>query len=189
MTLYSIGGVLVESALPLVEVPERRDGTSDCVIRVANAPFDVGGQEPLFDWKTDDGRTWMAGARHARGYLVRFPELAEFSLSADGRRIDLFAADDAPADTIRHLFLDQVFPLARALAGELALHASAIQTSVGAVAFVGATGDGKSTLTASFARAGFRPLADDWSRGAVGRAVRLTRADGSVVTVTLADYY
>jgi len=29
----------------------------------------------------------------------------------------------------------------------------------------------------------------DWSRGAVGRAVRLTRADGSVVTITLADYY
>ena len=93
--------------------------------------------------------------------MIRFPDLAEFVVSKDGRSISVFPAAETPADTIRHLFLDQVFPLSLSLRGELALHAGAVETPLGAVAFLGETGEGKSTLTASFAQSGFPALSDD----------------------------
>jgi len=45
--------------------------------------------------------------------------------------------------------------------GRLTLHASAIKVGVGALAFAGKAGWGKSTLCAAFARMGSTPLADD----------------------------
>jgi hypothetical protein len=45
--------------------------------------------------------------------------------------------------------------------GVLPLHASAIQTENGAIAFAGHSGGGKSTLLAAFQQRGFVPLADD----------------------------
>jgi hypothetical protein len=47
------------------------------------------------------------------------------------------------------------------LRGRLVLHASAVLTPRGAVAFAGETGQGKSTLAASLARRGFSVVADD----------------------------
>jgi len=162
MTRYAIGGFVIASELPLVEGHEASDsGTPLCFVRVASQPLPALAGHPLFEWRNDDGRVWIACAKHCGGYTVRFPGLAEFSVSADGRAIAVFAVDGTPVNTIRHLFLDQVFPLTLPLHGELALHGSAVETPDGAVAFVGTTGSGKSTLTASFASAGFRPLTDD----------------------------
>src|SRR5204863_5999283 len=91
----------------------------------------------------------------------RFPDLALFTLSFDGRSMAVHGLNTTPGETIRHLFLDQVLPLCFSLHGELVLHAAAVSTPAGAAAFVGDTGSGKSTLTASFAQAGVPPLADD----------------------------
>ncbi|MBL0244850.1 MAG: hypothetical protein IPQ22_12960 [Rhodoferax sp.] len=52
-------------------------------------------------------------------------------------------------------------PLALARQGMLVLHASAVEIGDSAVAFIGASGMGKSTLAASFATNGFRFLTDD----------------------------
>src|SRR6185437_15564144 len=45
--------------------------------------------------------------------------------------------------------------------GLLPLHASAVATGEGAIAFLGSSGAGKSSLAAFLARAGYRVLADD----------------------------
>jgi len=60
-----------------------------------------------------------------------------------------------------HLLLDQVIPVFLNKWGRLVLHGSAVCGPSGAIAFVGATGTGKSTLTASFLNHGFPLLTDD----------------------------
>lgn len=62
---------------------------------------------------------------------------------------------------MRHLFLDQVLPLILATAGEHVLHASAVEYEGDAVAFVGESGMGKSTIAAAVAKGRGRILADD----------------------------
>jgi hypothetical protein len=162
MTRYAIGGRIVDSELPLPELPPRGGRIdSQSTLRVlARAPA-VDALDRVFEARLDDGREWMVGLRATNTYVVRFPELALFTLSFDGRSIGVHASNATPAETIRHLFLDQVVPLALSLQGDLVLHAAAIVTAAGAAAFVGDTGEGKSTLAASFAQAGVPPLADD----------------------------
>jgi hypothetical protein len=58
--------------------------------------------------------------------------------------------------------LDQVLPLALSRRGRLLLHASAVHVpGIGALAFAGPTGRGKSTLAAALASRGGRILSDD----------------------------
>jgi len=66
-----------------------------------------------------------------------------------------------PEDTIQHLLLDQVIPLVINLRGGETLHASAILTSHGVVAFAGPAGSGKSTITASLLKMGYPFVSDD----------------------------
>ncbi len=84
-------------------------------------------------------------------------------VSAGGRQIGVCADASVPADTVRHLLIDQVLPLAISHLGHLVLHAGAValQTAGQGVAFIGPAGAGKSTLTASLTDAGCRLLADD----------------------------
>jgi hypothetical protein len=63
--------------------------------------------------------------------------------------------------TLRHLLLDQVLPVLASDGTARGFHASAVMIDGRAVAFVGRTGRGKSTLTASFAAAGHPVVTDD----------------------------
>jgi len=62
---------------------------------------------------------------------------------------------------MQHLYLNQVLPLALSKQGRIVFHASAVETENGAIAFLGESGRGKSTLAASFAAGGQRFLTDD----------------------------
>ena len=112
-------------------------------------------------WNTLDGGTWAEFHRTDLGYLLRFPDLADFLVSQDGQQVTCLPAPEVTEDTSRHLFLNQVLPLALAKQGKLVLHASAVEVGNYAVAFMGESGRGKSTLAASFATNGFRFLTDD----------------------------
>jgi hypothetical protein len=112
---------------------------------------------------TDDGRVWLEILRDETRYVLRFPELAEFVITPSQRQVSCAAADEGVGmATLRHLFLDQVVPHVLALDGSLVLHASAVATERGAVAFLGPSGFGKSSLAAGFAVEGFTLLADDF---------------------------
>ena len=111
-------------------------------------------------WQLASGEDWITFHRDGDTYVLRFPDLADFRISAHGRRVHCDAASDVPEATLRHL-LNQILPLV--LNGQRAtvLHAGAVEVDEGAVAFVGPTGRGKSTLTAALANRGFRFLTDD----------------------------
>lgn len=123
------------------------------------------GHPPFHAWTFPDGTLWAEFHRAEGGYLLRFPELADFRIAVDARAatccVTCFPAPAVPAGTTQHLYLNQVLPLVLSKLGKLVFHASAVEIDGGAVAFVGESGRGKSTLAASFAVSGCRFLTDD----------------------------
>ena len=64
--------------------------------------------------------------------------------------------------TRSHLVIDQLVPHLVSLGGHLVLHASAVAFGGRAVAMIGTSGAGKSSLAAAFLQRGHRLLADDY---------------------------
>jgi hypothetical protein len=116
---------------------------------------------PFHEWFSPQAALWLAFYKDSGGYRLSFPGLADFQISAAGRSIRCWPVPGVLDATIRHLYLNQVLPLALSRQGKLVFHASAVEISNSGVAFFGASGKGKSTLAASFATSGYRFLADD----------------------------
>ena len=117
--------------------------------------------EPFHTWTFPDGTLWTAFYRTNDGYLLRFPDLADFQVSADALHVTGFPVPEVSDATVQHLYLNQVLPLVLSKQGKLVFHASAVEVAGGAIAFAAESGRGKSTLAASFAVSGFRFLTDD----------------------------
>ena len=117
--------------------------------------------EPFHSYASDDGTVWTEFYRSTEGYVLRFPELADFEVSADGSNVTAYPAPDADEGTVEHLYINQLVPLALSRQGRPAYHASVVTVPGGAVAFLGKTGMGKSTLATSFAVGDAAFLTDD----------------------------
>jgi hypothetical protein len=131
-------------------------GPPDITIREADLPA-CG--ELIQRWPDSGGGTWLSIARAADDYCVTLPGLA-CVISHDGRRVDYAPLDSDPATRV-HLLLHQVLPLAVSRTGRLVLHACAVETPAGAIAFLGESGAGKSTMAAALCARGFPLVADD----------------------------
>ena len=118
-------------------------------------------QASFHQWTFPDGTEWTLFYRLDSGYLLRFPSLADFEVSFDGRTASAWPVPGVSPGTVEHLHLNQVLPLALSRQGRLVLHASAVAFDGIGVAFTGESGRGKSTLAASFATTGARFLTDD----------------------------
>ena len=119
------------------------------------------GLAPFQEWTLPDGTLWARFYRTASGFLLNFPPLADFTVSADGKAVVAYPAKHVSSQTVDHLYLNQVLPLALSRQFKLVLHGSAVEIENFAVAFLGESGRGKSTLAASFSTSGFRFLTDD----------------------------
>ena len=116
---------------------------------------------PFHESKFPDGTTFSSGYRTKEGYLLRYHDLDDFEIKADGSHVTCTPAPDVPWHTSEHLYLNQVLPLILYKNGKLVLHGSAVDIGGIAVAFLAETGRGKSTLAASFAVDGCPFLTDD----------------------------
>lgn len=118
---------------------------------------------PAFhDTLLPDGTVWCSSYRLESSILLRFPDLADFQVEDNGHAIRCWPVPGLTEGTLKHLYLNQVLPLALSQQGKLVFHAGAIELKTGgALAFLGVSGRGKSTLTASFAIHGYRFLTDD----------------------------
>jgi hypothetical protein len=157
---YRIGGIRIASDLSLPElVPARSRTIPDWTVRTAS-PRPI--RLPWFRHvRFPGGRRWMSIARGENRYVVKFWRLATFDIDISDRLIRSMPGRRTPPETVRHLLLDQVLPLVAASRNRVTLHASAVGTKRGAIAFLGATGKGKSTIAALFAKAGWPVIADD----------------------------
>mgnify|MGYP001827174703 CR=1 FL=1 len=117
--------------------------------------------EPFHRFVFPDGTVWTEFHRFGLDYLLRFPGLADFDVSADGSEVTAYPAETTDDATVEHLYINQVVPLALSRQGRPSFHASVVTVPGGAVAFLGKTGMGKSTLAASFALEDAEFLTDD----------------------------
>ncbi|WP_394729461.1 hypothetical protein [Altererythrobacter sp. GH1-8] len=113
-------------------------------------------------YSSDENYSVRRLGRSSETLLVAFQVGVEFEVSFGARRIALtHAAPHLPENTIRHLLIDQLVPRVIAQLGSLVVHASAVKVGNKAALFLGDTGQGKSTLAASFMMAGHELICDD----------------------------
>jgi hypothetical protein len=94
------------------------------------------------------------------GFRVWAPRHGCYLVAPDGRRV-MAAPPSGPAWRWERLVLAQVLPLAAVLRGMDVLHASAVAIAGRAVAFLGASGAGKTTLAGRIAARGAPLVTDD----------------------------
>lgn len=148
---YIAFGVRLASELPCPEIIRGGDDqTPDAVVRFGEVP------ERLAD-------PAAAGLRYQVGpgeMLLTVDGIARYWVRG-GREIVIDPDDDADLDSIRVFLLGSAMGALLQQRGLLVLHASAIETPLGAVAFMGRSGAGKSALAAAMCARGYRVLTDD----------------------------
>jgi hypothetical protein len=117
--------------------------------------------EPFDRWVSAEGEALSLFYRESDEYVVRFPDRADFTISLDRQTVTCTPAPGVADDVIEVLYFNQIVPLVMGCNGDLVLHASAVVIDGTAIAFLGPTRRGKSTLAAAFAKAGYPFLTDD----------------------------
>lgn len=172
--IYRYAQSVVTCAWPLDGLPRAAENSAEAISagaktsahRITIDLLDTPPREPdagewRHHWPAHAGGLALALYRERAAYLLRFPELADVVISNDGDQVAVWPVSGTGLATLTHLVLDQVLPRCLAHRGRLVLHAGAVAVGEQAVAFVGATGRGKSTLTASLDAAGYPLLSDD----------------------------
>jgi hypothetical protein len=154
---YSLGGLRIESDLPLWGLhvfPNKAEERCEVVVR----------RRPIADKvsktiaKFIDGH--YSGAYDGRDVLIEYSPLGRFLLRG-GEEILIDTAPSSDHDEVRAYLLGAVFGALCHQRGIIPLHASAIDVANGCIAFVGASGAGKSTMAAALAQRGHDIVADD----------------------------
>ncbi|HZP34569.1 MAG TPA: hypothetical protein VFB23_14520 [Candidatus Acidoferrales bacterium] len=160
---YSAYGLSISSelSLPLRKLsPGQTGGRCNLQIRISDDPLVTTMRERCasqlsvfrgFDFvETLDGWTYL----HWTG-------VGETLISQNGESITCRPFEQPESESFRVYLLGQALSCALVKMGFEPLHATAVAVDDGAVAFVGDCGFGKSTLAASFLKAGHRLLTDD----------------------------
>jgi hypothetical protein len=117
--------------------------------------------ELVCDERLPDGNSIFSIEAHPEaGYLMSGPEYGKYLLSADGRRLRCFP-EDGSEDARQRLLIAQVLPFAALLRGLEVFHASAVARRGVAVAILGPSGAGKTSVALELCRLGADFLADD----------------------------
>ncbi len=150
MHAYTAYGLEIHAEQPLPELRPIPATHADVLIRYGEVPVAL--PEP-------QGRGVLYQAQPGQ-FLLRLQGIANY-LVTQGTTIIIEAAPASNAADVRVFLLGSAFGALLHQRGALALHGSAIETPWGAVAFVGHSGDGKSTLAGAMYQRGYRLLSDD----------------------------
>lgn len=119
------------------------------------------GTTPYDRWVTPDGEVKAEFHRLPDGFLLRFPDEADFAIDPVRRRVAGWPAPATRPDHFESLFQHGVLPLVGNHLGGLFLHGSAVTIRGCAVAFLGLSRSGKTTLAGALAKAGYPFLTED----------------------------
>jgi hypothetical protein len=149
---YRIGPLVYVTELLLPELPAAppEAGERPVHIRLGKAPAAL--SAPL--------ATAQAYEANDTEFLLRLPGVAAYYVR-DGVEILVDREPGAPELDVRSYLMGSLFAVLCHQRGLLPLHASAIATPQGAVAFLGSSGAGKSSIAAFLSQRGHRILADD----------------------------
>jgi len=160
--LYRCHGLSLFSEIPLPLPPATADEAPEW--RISRAPG-AASDETAIQWVEPDPEDasplWLITGHSPKGIHLDFPKYARFLIQPDARKILAKPRPGVPERTLGHLLMNQVVPLAMANQGYLMLHASAVETPCGAVAFLGPSGAGKTTFATALALRGRRLVTED----------------------------
>ena len=107
------------------------------------------------------GTSWYSVGETESGYVLRFRECGEFVISPDLSEVVVHPRRDGRRELLPVLMAGTTSALLLALRGETVLHASAVAVDGAALAFVGQSGRGKSTVAALMCLGGAELVSDD----------------------------
>lgn len=160
---YNIFGFLVQSDFPLPIAAKQATVGSYPDWRFRRCET---GRTPELHWPVV-GRIGRAGADVTIRYQcdgsdwLWYQNIGLFHIPSEGGRVDIYPEEGADENAVGFILVGQIAILLLRKVGYPALHASAVQTGCGAVAFLGNHGRGKSTMAACFLRRGATLLTDD----------------------------
>jgi hypothetical protein len=158
---YAIYGLRVRSDLQLdAEVSDEKtcDLVLDLVPETVRAESAPAGKV-LAEHADRDRGFWVVET--AKGYSLGIRGVLEARIAADFTRVELARAAAASEESLSTFAQGAVLASVLTLRGACVLHASAVELSGKALAFVGLSGSGKSMLAALCCAAGCRLLTDD----------------------------
>ena len=159
---HRIYGIVVRSEIPLGLPEADPDLEPDVVFRWANAEW-----FSRFVALHDPGiaaapASWYRHFPCGDGsHYVQWHDLFQFVVEPEGRVLTCYRFENAHPESFETYILGQALSFALVKQGYEPLHATAVVIEGKAVAFLGDSGYGKSTLAASFVAAGYPLLTDD----------------------------
>ena len=147
---YTAYGLQVESSFPLPELRPATHGEPDITICYAEVPSSL-------PHPSANGTAWQS----APGQMLLSVKGVARYLVVEDREILVQPLPGAREVDVRIFLLGSVLGALLHARQMLVLHASVIETTRGAVLFMGRSGAGKSTLLGAFLQRGFAMLADD----------------------------
>jgi hypothetical protein len=157
-------GYVIETELAL-QLPEAPAGLPvDMTIRyggVRPVPWQVPPGELIADVRDERTGTFYSFARSGGRLLLRFHGAAEIEADDGLRDLTAYVSPEADPGLLSVLITGAVIAARLVLDGRLVLHASAFAANGAAIAFVGKSGMGKSTMCTLAGAAGFPLVGDD----------------------------
>ena len=147
---YTAYGLQVRSELELPYFDTAPAGDPDVTVRCDAVPKTLPGAVRTFG-------LWQAAPDD---FLLNLTGCVRYRVTG-GREIAVQRLDGADDDLVATLLAGTVWTGLLQQRGLLTLHASAVRTDAGTIAFLGPSGSGKSTLAAALAARGHAVLADD----------------------------
>ncbi len=163
---YKLYGLSIRSEIPLGTPIYNDNSLEDLNIYWGeNCNFSSTLQEgqilAKFSYKNGKGYIYT---QTATGYILRYHDFCEFRMDFECRHIHVHLTPHADPDIIPLLISGNVITFILTLQGHTVLHASAVEIKNTALAFVGNSGMGKSTLAALLCSNGARLITDDTLR-------------------------
>jgi hypothetical protein len=185
-------GLALEAAEPLPAVtPQAGSNGRRAVVELLTASavdrdWPAREAEPAVDRRFADGKAMLRIDRHPdAGYRIWAPGYGRYVVSRGGDAIR--AAPPRRGWRWQRLFFAQVLPLASALQGLEPFHASAVALEGQAVAFVAASGTGKTSVAAHLVAAGASLVTDDVLALEAGSAGVVAHPGGGLVNLDEAE--
>jgi hypothetical protein len=153
LVVYLLGGIGLVSEIPLPELSLWTPGPAplpQISIRLGSVPASL-------QHGTEVDPDCFATRSE---YLLNVQGIARY-LVLEGREVIVEPAEGALALDVRAYLLGTIFAILCHQRGLLPLHASAVSWGGGVIAFLGHSGEGKSSLAANLALRGFPVVADD----------------------------
>lgn len=157
--VHTVYGIRIRTPWPIPALPRLTSGEWDVEFVEGDAgDFEEAGRHvpPAHRMRSAQYAKLPDGSRYRR-----WADLLEFLISPDARVVRARAMPKANPHAFQTYLLVDALLFAMIRMGREPLHATAVDTPQGVIAFAGESGLGKSTLGALFVRAGYRLVTDD----------------------------